>query len=153
MGCTNFLSHQQCINDSPFPCLHQRYYSLFWILDVLTVVRWYLIVSLICVCLMANNDEYLVIYLWAICIFYLENCPLKLFAHFSAGLVWFCCWVLKLVEMFRIFILCQKGFFFQFCPMPLNSIDNILCYTKASKLDIFPYVQLRFCCLHFWGLI
>ena len=49
---------------------------------ILTGVKWYLIVVLIGISLMANNTKHLFICLWALCISSLEKCLFKSFAHF-----------------------------------------------------------------------
>ena len=57
----------------------------FFILLILTGVKGYLTVVLICISLMASDAEHLFLCLWALCMSSLEKCLFKSFAQFFFG--------------------------------------------------------------------
>ena len=87
----NILTKRTRVPSSPL--LHQLLFLVFLIIAILTGVRWYFIVILICIFLMIRDIEHLFI-----CISSLEKCLFSSSGHFFIWVLWFFD-----VELYKLF--------------------------------------------------
>ena len=147
-GRTNLHFHWQCLGIpfSPHSLQHLLFVH-FLIATILTVVRWYLIMVLICIPLIMRGVEHLFMCLLAICMSSSEKCLFSSLAHFLIGHLFFWNWAawaaciflrLNLFQLLHLLLFSPNLFTLLIVYFTVQNVWSSIRYHFFLILFLFP---------------